>query len=182
VNGSTGSKRVRLGYDEHAAAMHRLNGSRAEVDEDAMSSKEQQQKRTPRAGCCRDVLRAVLLRGGLGGQCTLQAVASRVGCDLDAAGVPPRLIGSSAQHLAKIGAFEVCSTTIIQYLYDGKIIAECISVDGSVDDVVQRFYASCVANNAKTYWCWTKKRRVVVQITETMTQTRMILAPRSSLT
>jgi hypothetical protein len=38
-----------------------------------------------------------------------------------------------------------------------------------------RFYASCAAINAKTQWCWTKKRRVAIQITETMTQTRMSL-------
>jgi hypothetical protein len=82
VKGATGSKRARPGYDEHVAAMHPLRGSRAEVDEDAMSSEGPQQKRTARAGCLRDVLRAVLLRGGLGRQCTLQAVASQVGCDL----------------------------------------------------------------------------------------------------
>jgi hypothetical protein len=114
VNGATGSKRARPGYDEHAAAMHRLSGSRAEVNEDAMSSEESQQKRTTRAGCLRDVVRAVLLRGGLGRQCTLQAVASQVGCDLEAAGLPPHLLGSSAQHLAKVGTFEVRSTALRQ--------------------------------------------------------------------
>jgi hypothetical protein len=112
VNGATGSKRALPGYDKHAATMHRLIGSRAEVDEDAMSSEGQQHKRTARAGFLRDVLRAVPLRGGPGRQCTLQAVASRVGCDLEAAGVLPHLICSSAQHLATVGAFEVRSTTI----------------------------------------------------------------------
>jgi hypothetical protein len=110
VNGATGSNRARPGYDEHASAMHRLSGSRADVDKDAMSSEWSQQKRTAPAGCLRHVLHAVLLRGGLGRQCTLQAVASRVGCDLEAAGIPPHLIGSSALHLALVGPFEVRST------------------------------------------------------------------------
>jgi hypothetical protein len=136
VNGVTGSNRARPGYDEHAAAMHRLRGSRTAVDEDALSSERSQQKRTARAGCLRHVLRAVLLRGGLGRQCTLQAVASRVGCDLEAAGVPPHLIGSSALHLAKVGPFEVRSTTIRQHTSVGKHIAEYISDDDRVDDVM----------------------------------------------
>jgi hypothetical protein len=50
VNGATGSKRARPGYDEHAAAMHQLSGSRAEADEDAKSSQGPQQNRTARAG------------------------------------------------------------------------------------------------------------------------------------
>jgi hypothetical protein len=105
-------------------------------DEDAMSSEGSKQKRTARAGCLRDVLRAARLRRWLGRQCTIQAVASQVGCDLEAASVPPHLIGSSAQHLAKVGEFEVRSTTIRQDNYVGKIIAECTSDDDSVDDVV----------------------------------------------
>jgi hypothetical protein len=113
VNGATRSKWARPGYDELAAAVHRLGGSRA-VDEDDMSSEGPQQKRTAQAGCLRDVLRAVMLRGCLGRQCTIQAVASRVGLNLEAAGVPSHLVCSSAQQLANVSAFEVRSTTIRQ--------------------------------------------------------------------